>query len=228
MLAPFEDPEWEIWVLGNQLDQYKGRRITRVFEIHDYLEDKPEGYAKWLIDQDLPLVVSDQFPEKAEIYPYEEAKKLLGDYFSSSPAYMMAYAILKGATHIGIYGIDMAVDDHEYFKQRPDMYAWIAYAKAKGIEIFIPEESGLFKSGYNEGREWGKGAGTGSFSESQLLDMVYLHERKIAEYKAELEQINAMIQSHDGARQAYQRMAKIARASQAGIEVKSLTDTYTN
>ena len=75
MLAPFDDPEWEIWVLGNQLSCYDGKVVHRIFEIHDDLSDKPPGYPKWLVDNAYKnLVVSDSFPiEGPEIYPEAEA-----------------------------------------------------------------------------------------------------------------------------------------------------------
>lgn len=228
MLAPFNDPEWEIWVLGNQLDQYD-KRVTRVFEIHDYLGDHDPRYPEWLVGKGHPLVVGDKFPIESDLitrYPVEEANKLMGgEYLSSSPAYMIALAILEGYDEISIFGVDMAVDNHEYFKQRPEMYAWIAFAKAKGIKITIPQESCLFKGGYVEGRDWGIKKPDGVFTESQFLAMVTLHENKIAEYEAQKKQIESLIQTHDGARQSYDRLAKVARAVESGVKVTSLTET---
>ncbi len=42
---------------------------------------------------------------------------------------------------------------------------------------------------------------------------------KLKEHRAE---IDASIQSHDGARQAYERLAKMARAVDAGQDIESL------
>jgi hypothetical protein len=215
--APFSNEEWEIWVLGNQLDRYEGKRVSKIFEIHEDLSEHPPEYPQWLFDQSIPLVVSDKFPLKAEIFPKEEAHSLMPDMLSSSPAYMMAYAILKGATNIGIYGVDMAVDDHEYFKQRPAMYAWIAYARASGIEVTISENSSLFRDQYDEGRDWHKKIET-PFSVEGFNEMISIHQNKI-------EELNAKIQGHHGALQAYQRLSKIARAIDSGQNVKNLTDS---
>lgn len=229
MLAPFEDKTWEIWVLGNQLQDYEGKRVTRIFEIHDDISDKDPNYPQWLVDQAKPLIVGGKFPINAkhiDYYPIEKANKLLdGEFLSSSPAYMMAFAILEGATEIAIYGIDMAVDNHEYFKQRPEMYAWIAYAKAKGIKIVIPEESSLFKGTYVEGRDWGKKESDGCYSMSEFTQMAQAHQKRMDEVDVKIRQLQSDYTSHDGARQVYERLAKISRAMESGIHIKTLTET---
>lgn len=229
-MAPFGDDQWEIWVLGNQYVRHESRRVTRIFEIHDNLSEHDEKYPEWLVSKEIPLIVGRHFPIKPDYnhvsyYPEKEANELLGgEYLSSSPAYMIALAILEGATEIAIYGVEMAVDDHEYFKQRPEMYAWIAYAKAKGIKITIPEESTLFKGGYVEGRDWGGKIDMEKppFTQVQFEEMAQSHFNKMEEYEAEKAKIIDLIHSHDGARQAYIRLAKIARAIESGTVIDSL------
>lgn len=230
-LAPYNDERWEIWVLGNQYDRHENRRVTRIFEIHDNLSGHDERYPQWLVDKKIPTVVGKHFPITAEhvsVYPEDEANELMGgEYLSSSPAYMVAMAILEGAEEIAIYGIEMAVNDHEYFKQRPEMYAWIAYAKAKGIKITIPGESSLFKGGYVEGRDWGGKIDMEKppFTEVQFAEMAQVHQNKVNEYEVQKSKIVDLIHSHDGARQAYERLSRVARATESGIEVGSLSDT---
>lgn len=237
-LAPYGDTQREIWVLGNQLDRYKGKRVTRIFEIHDNLEEHGDvqQYCEWLVSQNIPLVVGGEFDRAALkkaskfiYFPEEEANELLGgEYLSSSPAYMMALAILEGATEIGIYGVDMAVDDHEYFHQRPEMYAWIAYAKARGIKIIIPEQSSLFRGGYVEGRDWGGNSrDSGPFTESQFLQKADQHSQKVAELRAQIDQLQANINAHEGAKQVYEKLAQTARALAANIPIKTLKETST-
>jgi hypothetical protein len=230
-LAPFNDESWEIWVLGNQYDRHQNRRVTRLFEIHDNLTEHDESYPQWLVDQELPLVIGKQFPitsPYAMVFPEKEANELLGgEFLSSSPAYMMALAILEEAEEIAIYGVDMAVDNHEYFKQRPEMYAWIALAKARGIKVTIPDESPLFKGGYVEGRDWGGKPETAKppFTEFGFEEMAQKHIDMINGLEDQKRQIEDKIHSHDGARQIYERLAKVARATEAGIEVNSLLES---
>lgn len=227
MLAPFDDEEWEIWVLGNQLDQYNGKRITRIFEIHDNLSEHDPKYPQWLVSHNIKMVVGDKFPiteDHVSRFPVEDVNKLLGeDLLSSSPAYMIALAILENANEIAIYGVDMAVDNHEYFKQRPEMYAWIAYAKAKEIKVIIPEQSPLFKGGYIEGRDWNNVKDT-PFDATQFEQLAELHKGKTEEYNQKIRELEVFAHSHDGARQVYERLAKVARSVDAGIKI-NLIDT---
>ncbi len=212
-LAPFEAEDWEIWVLGNRLDRFKGKRVTRIFEIHDDISN--EGglkYAEWLVAQGLPLVVGEKFPltgSNIEQFPFDRAEELIGHtYLTSSSAYMMAAAILFGATHIGVYGVDMAVDDHEYFWQRPCMDGWIHFARGRGIEVTIPAISNA------------------PFTQDGFQQMADKHGVIITKLRNEIRECELAIEGHSGAQQAYERLAKVARATEAGIIIQNLTDSF--
>jgi len=235
-LAPFDDPEWEIWVLGNRLNKHLDKRVTRAFEIHDNLTEHGdiEAYTSWLVSHGIPLVVGEQFPIQAghvQVFDYQQSCDLYGSlYLTSSPAYMMSQAISEGATHIGIYGVDLAVDNHEYFWQRPCMEAWIGFAKGRGIAISLPDISPVGHSSYVEGRDWNgkknehKG-GHLPFVQAEFEAMAETHDAKIAQKEAQIRQLEADIHTHSGAKQAYERMAKVARAIEAGNKLTSLTDS---
>ena len=236
-LAPFSDKEWDIWVHGNQMNRHENRRVSRIFEIHDDLSEHPPQYAPWIAEKKIPMIVGRNFPIKADhisVFPFDKANAIMGQHLTSTPAYMMALAIIEGATEIGIYGVDMSVDDHEYFHQRPTMYAWVGYARGLGIKVTIPKESSLFIDKYVEGA----GAGNNPdfeqppFTEKEFLGMVKLHEDKISSYEQEILDIQAKvlliqktIHSHDGARQAYARLAKVSRSIESGVDIDSLIDT---
>jgi len=228
MLAPFDDKSWEIWVLGNRSDKYP--RIDRLFEIHeDRSEHKQPEYDNYLLAKGIPVVAADNFPDGPHVsrFPYQEASRMLGMYFTSSPSYMMALAIMEGVQHIGLWGCDMAVDDHEYFYQRPCMEAWVGYAKGLGIEITIPDESPLGKSSYVEGKDHGKNKKhNGSpFSQKQFMALAQEHQGRMDKLKEEMGALERSIVAHDGARQAYERMAATARAIEAGQPIGHLKDT---
>jgi hypothetical protein len=231
-LAPFAEPEWEIWVLGNRLDRHAGRRVSRIFEIHDDLSEHGDAlaYARWLVAQKIPMTVGASFPvtaEHVETFPFKASHELYGaEYLTSSTAYMMALAILKGATEIGVYGSDMSVDDHEYFWQRPCLEAWVGFAKGRGIKVTIPPVSPVGKSTYVEGRNGGGKPDFAKppFTEHAFRELAQMHSQKVAEKEAQIKQLEDSIRIHSGALQAYERMAKVARAVEAGIEV-SLTET---
>lgn len=142
-LAPWGNPEWELW--GLAWDFERRHDMTRTFEMHDEClvreyEVQP-GYVESL--KDLPgLVTPDGWVGSS--YPFDEvAKTIGGDYFCSSMAYMVAKAIHDGAEEIALYGIDMT--DAEYVYQRANMEYLIGLARGKGIKVNIPDSSPLCK-----------------------------------------------------------------------------------
>lgn len=236
MHAPFDDPEWDIWVLGNQMQRYEGKKVDRIFEIHENLQEHDPKYPQWLCAFGVPLVVSETFysdnfqyfANEVDVFDYEAASEYIGENFSSSPAVMMAQAIMDGATEIGIWGVDMALDEHEYFMQRPAMEQWIGYAKGKGIKVYIHESSPLGYTAYREGRDW-PDKGFSGFDEGYYKDMAKEHktaciriEKEINRFLAaqsKLDTLKAQYQGHDGARQVYERLAKAERAKNCGVDV---------
>lgn len=167
MLAPFNDPTWEIWVCspGNMNII---PRATRWFEIHANLmweEHKSYGepYVKWLNENKFPkgTYMQDQsLVPHAITFPKDELVKDFGPYFfTSSFAWMMALAIKEGAKEIGLYGVDMASRD-EYILQRAGGHYFIQLAKDRGIKVILPFESDLEQPpalyGYAEATPFGR------------------------------------------------------------------------
>jgi hypothetical protein len=215
--APYQDESVEIWVHGNQIDRYKDKRITRIFEVHDDLSEHAPEYPKFLADIGKRLIVGEKFPIFADhisVFPY--GQEVLKSFLTSTPAYMMAMAIMEGSQHISIYGVDMAVDNHEYFMQQPCMSAWIGYAMGNGIEVFIHESSPLMKSDYIEGRDY-------RFSKekpkSEYLEMAEQHEAKMSECLDQIRQLEIKHATHSGAKQAYERLEKVDRARRSGQNI---------
>lgn len=235
MLAPFDDPTWEVWCLGNRLNKYldANKRISRVFEIHDYLSERhdPKEYARWLVSHRIPIVVGEKFPMEVVptdwydwvIFDYKRSEEIFGSiYLTSSPAYMMSQAIAEGATYIALYGVDLNVNDHEYFWQRPCLEAWVGFARGKGINVIIPTQSSFGKSHYAEGRDWdGVRNEPGPFTEQSLLDMAALHKEEQAKIEAQIKQLTMDFSAHNGAKEAYELIAKVARSMDGQMDCKS-------
>lgn len=147
-LAPWDDPEWEIW--GLPWDEGYWLRMHRLFEMHDlrlleseHSKRKP-GYLDRLRSVEVPLYMQEQyFPEVTE-YPFDAVAETTGDYWNSSIAYAMALAIHEGAEKIAVYGVDMKGDD-EYGYQKPNMEYLIGLARGMGIKVSIPDASPLCK-----------------------------------------------------------------------------------
>lgn len=231
-MAPYDDESWEIWVLGNRVDRHINKRVTRIFEIHDNLTEHGNSYkyAGYLVSLNRELIVGEKFPagfsEHTITFPYEEVEKLYGSlYLTSSPAYMLAYAVLRGATEIAIYGVDLSISDHEYFWQRPCVESWIGFAKGRGIKVFIPEISHVGKSKYVEGRDWNGDTEVGVFSEESFGALATQHKQQMEEIQNQRQALAIKAAAHDGAVQVYQNLAKVARAVEAQIDVKSLLET---
>lgn len=231
MDAPFGNESYDVWVLGNRSNRYP--RFDLVFEIHDDLSEHGDvdRYVGYLLSLGVPLVVGEGFPSKdgpVQVFPFEEARRLFGStYLTSSTAYMIALALLSGYEHIELYGVDMAVDDHEYFRQRPCLEAWVGFAKGRGVNVVIPPESPVLHSDFVEGR----GAGgkpdfaLRPFTQSGFLDLMQKHATKVAAARAQIAQLETAIAAHDAARQVYERLAKVARAVEAGQTISNLSDT---
>jgi hypothetical protein len=66
-----------------------------------------------------------------------------GWFCSSSLFWMMALAIQRGASKIGLWGVDMAAGE-EYELQRAGIHYLTYIARARGIEVGCPMESDLF------------------------------------------------------------------------------------
>ena len=229
MKAPFNDPEFEIWVLGNRANNYP--RYDLMFEIHDVTAENGEGYPKWLVDKNIPLIVGKDFPIQADhvsVFPYDESEKLFGSlYLTSSPAMMLCLAILRGYPYVELYGVDLVIEDFEYFWQRPCMEAWIGFARGRGVEVVLHESSPVCKSDYVEGARCGGKPNFAKppFTEAGFLKLAERHIKKIDDMNRQRQKLAEMIQSNDGARQAYTHLARAARAVEAGNDIKTLDVT---
>lgn len=150
-LAPYNDPDWQIWGTG---PASKGLmpRIDTWFEMHplDIFEGDPKmvEYLAWLsLHPRLFMIEKSEQHENSERFPIEKMTEEFGTfYFSSTVAYMMAMAIMEKPEAIGLYGIDMATDD-EYVQQKTGCLFFIDEAKKRGIEVIVPEQSDLLQTG---------------------------------------------------------------------------------
>jgi len=151
MLAPYNDPSWQIWGCSpgnmNQLP-----RVDLWFELHSNLlwpehESYGKPYIEWLKAQKFPIYMQDQSQvPQAMIFPKDELVAEFGDdFFTSSFAWMMALAMKMGAAEIALYGIDMASRD-EYIRQRPGFYFFRHMAQRRGVKVSAPHESDIMQS----------------------------------------------------------------------------------
>ena len=110
-LAPWGNPEWELWGLAWDHDRFKYARTFEMHEMRELKQYQTKGYLKDLYHCPA-LHMHDAYPEvEGSIrYPFEAVAESVGDYWNSSIGYAMALAIHEGAQEIGLYGIDMKQD----------------------------------------------------------------------------------------------------------------------
>ena len=169
-MAPYDDPECEIWSVNNL---YKFiPRTDRIFQMHARiaLEGEHHGvsgkeHLEYLMSTEVPIYMQDKYDDiPASVrYPIEQMVEEFGiprtndrttkdAYFTNSISYMLALAIYEGYTDIYVYGVDMAVGT-EYDSQRPSCEYYIGIAKGRGINVYLPAEADLLKTRFMYGYE---------------------------------------------------------------------------
>lgn len=151
-LAPFDDPDWEIWAHGSYPDQRTRdvvRRFDRWFELHDvdWLGRHPEltDHLAWLGRETRPVYVLREDPAIPSATPFDDRALLEAHgpgFLTSTTAWMLALALHEGAGEIGVWGVDMA-GDAEYAHQKPGCLHFLALARLQGIAVTIAAGSDL-------------------------------------------------------------------------------------
>lgn len=148
MLAPFTEPDWEIWACSPP--NYNLPRVDAWFELHSLKRKMNKGNEPFFAVLDKhprvymngkdPLI--SRFPN-AIPYPIEDMVKKYGRwFFTSSLAYMMAMAIEQKPETIGLWGVDMSAAE-EYGYQRAGCHFFIREASMLGINVVAPPESDI-------------------------------------------------------------------------------------
>lgn len=155
--VPWDDLDVQIWGMASRprlLAKY--RRLDLAFEVHDQsiwpgVRIKGRQHVEAMSRLGCPIVTQEHIPGVAvqTEFPLQSAIDVGADLFVSSFDYMMAYAILQGATWVGCYGFPMAEDDFKH--QRVGAHFWIGLAKGLGIKTHIPDSSTLLSTPYRYG-----------------------------------------------------------------------------
>lgn len=124
--APFEDKTWEIWSMNKHVDEAFIPRVDVWFDLH-----KDKNAYTYNPNADI----------KREDFPFDECHKLVGGrYFNNTAAYLIAYAILKGATEISLYGMRFVADHERRNQEYQNVREMIFFAKGKGIKVTAPSD----------------------------------------------------------------------------------------
>ena len=158
-LTPFADESIEIWGC-NELGAvfpHAGQRWDVWFNLHDreVIEKVGQERMAFLKNQTVPVYMKEEHEDvpAAVAFPFDEIREWAGrDYFTSSIAWMVAFAVMQEYKEIHIYGVDMALES-EYGYQRPCCDYWLGRAEGLGIKVFDPASSRLLKGVWLYGLE---------------------------------------------------------------------------
>ena len=151
-LAPYDDKGWEIWGCQPAISYDDVKRVDLIFELHaDSYCNKPD-IIKRINDSNIPVMMQRHYTDipKSKAFPLDDmiefwrGKHANGaKYYTSTIAYMIAYALFKGGYEaIALYGVHLSADE-EYGWQRQAMEYWVGVAEGMGIKVFIPEDSSI-------------------------------------------------------------------------------------
>ena len=151
MLAPFNEPDWEVWGCSMANAEMLPESVQTWFEIH-HLDLIAGGgpRTKAFIDflarkQRVWLSRLDPRIPQGQVLDAQSLVDKFGPYvFTSTVAWMLAYAITLKPQAIGIYGVDMAAKS-EWADQRPACQHFMRIATLSGIKIMVPIESDLLE-----------------------------------------------------------------------------------
>ena len=158
MLAPFDDPSWEIWACSAS-NTAELPRSEAWFELHDtnrrITNPKLTRYYQWLQGHPNVYMQKEHKAFKGSVvFPRDEVLRAFGwpendvNFFTSSIAWMFGKAIVDiekkkdPENVIGMWGIDMAASD-EYDYQRAGCHYFIGEARRRGIKVYAPPESDI-------------------------------------------------------------------------------------
>jgi hypothetical protein len=142
--APWHDQSWEIWSHASIHTMCEPGRVVRFFDLHPkavWNEAKPwrRDYVRWLQRLQTPIYMQEKYAEiPASVrYPKELVLSQFRRYVSGHAGWMIALALIEGATEIGFFGIHYA-SASEYAEQRAGCEYWMGVAEGRGVKLTIP------------------------------------------------------------------------------------------
>ena len=147
--APWDDPTFEKWICNNLWKFVPEDKWDRLYDLHEHHNIvKDAEHAGYLARCEKPVYVFEPKPEwpTSVAFPKDEILETLGRYFTNSISWMVAHALMEGATELHIYGVDLA-QGTEYAQQRPSAEYMLGIAVGMGVKVYIPPSSDLLHAG---------------------------------------------------------------------------------
>lgn len=146
---PFGDPGWDIWGCNALWEDQTEAQYHRWYELHrrSYLTWEHGGLSenahfRWLRGlRTLPVYVQQRadWPEvmTAHAFPFKLVQAIapmFRNYHACSIDWMLAHAIIEGATHIRLFGVEQQ-HTAEPLSSRACVEFWSGFAVARGIKV---------------------------------------------------------------------------------------------
>lgn len=147
--------------------------------------------APWQVLYERDHKVHESIPNSVP-FPFQQLITKHGRYhFSSTIAWMLAFAIEQKPKAIGLFGVDMAAGE-EWAYQRPACQHFVGMCKQLGIQVYLPPESDLMRPSTMYG------IGEHSQRHVKLRERLVELESRIGQSKAIVQQHSASLQFMEG------------------------------
>ena len=221
-LAPYGDPEWELWGLNNLhlAEDIDPSKFDAWFDLHPRTDIvKDEVHRRWLeggsaglscfVWGDAEGAPPAEWPN-AVAYPTQHILDSFPGYFTNSISWMMALAITllqqraeeQGLTladcELGVWGVDMATDG-EYAAQRPSCEFLLGIAMGLGLKVEIPDSSDLLKTASLYGLETSPMLAKIDERIFEINATIQSMHEALAQHEAQCRQLEANINAGRGA-----------------------------
>lgn len=148
--APFDNPDFEIWVFNEAPQADWCKRWDAVFQLHvpdvymspanysnpnhwPWLQQPHKGKVIWMQDYDELVPSSRRYPLQEIIDTLPGASRMQ---FTSSPVFALALALYLGYKEIHVWGVELS-SNTEYGRQLPGWMYWCGVADGMGVDLQI-------------------------------------------------------------------------------------------
>lgn len=160
VLAPFNDPSWEIWAFSSR--RWRPPRVTRWFELHAITDLRQQlashkpgrrtfpEYVRFLRSLSCPIYMQRRHASlpRSVAFPLAAVLRRFGRCFTSTASYLVALAMVEGAQVIGLWGVNPRCSyesptSEDYSRQRAALQYLLGLARRRGITLVFPPGTSL-------------------------------------------------------------------------------------